>query len=308
MTNYAIITPTSCTNLSASTFTFCLPIRQECDTTPTDGLLTECNLKWNCTYCQADRPYFTPYVLGDVIQIQTLFFDDFNADRQNPTDGFGSWIIATFCGLNEDGTTVETTALPSFSSRNMVAWGCGKSYQIIEIDTSLFPDVCKWSLKFEVMNGSGIQEELCTNEFEKIDDALCADTVTVQGKHVGTDCWGFCYEVPDAFQGDLILYNNQIRFKGYIKNTGGTFQKNTTGSRVSSTTLQDIYTFQLGEKIPAYAKNILLKQLLTADLICVDGEDYELDNFTVSNQIEKGTMFLFGVELYTECENKKNCL
>lgn len=147
-----LIKPETCLNANVTEYIFCLPRKEFCGLEP-NGFLTECDEKWNCNHCDSDRQYFIPYYAVDKTQIQTTFSDSYNADRKNPVSGFGTYIKAILLQKNESPVTDM-----SFLSCKMVAWGCGKSYQIIEIDTSLITDSC-WSITYEVYD-SGVVKKL----------------------------------------------------------------------------------------------------------------------------------------------------
>lgn len=301
MDNHVLITSDSCLNIDSKQLQVCLPPRELCITTPTDGILAECGKEWNCNLCGVDGEYLQPFRRGDKIQIQTNIFDSYNPNPQQPTASFTNWIRVTFVGEMN-----TTSSLAFFTSRTMTAYGCGKSYQIIEIDTSLFPD-CRFKVKFEALDDeNNVIEEYCSQEFGEVDD--CLDTVLIRGKHTKKDCFGTCYGVPDAYFGDLIPFDNSLRFYGYWRNTGGSFTKTIiSNNRVSSITLQESFEFQLGRKIPPFASNILLKQMFAGDTVCLDGEEFTVDSFSIQNRIEKGRMFLYGVEVFRQCEDVKGC-
>lgn len=301
MNNYVLILPQRCLTLESRTGLICLPEKQLCLDIPTDGFLVECGQAWNCTRCASDGIYHHPFFGGDKIQIQFPFFDSYNPNPENPINGFGPFVRVRFMG----DVSGVLTDLSLFASRSMVAHGCGKSYQIIEIDTTLFPD-CVWSLEVATYTPDGNQSQrICTQEFGRVSN--CDDTIVVSSDYSGKDCFGNCYGEPDAYTGDLIQYDNTIRLYGYFKNEGGSFTKTISNGRKTSISLQETFTLQLGKKIPPYVKNILLKQILSGDVVYVDGEDYRVDSFTISNEIESGRMFLFAVEVFKECESTTGC-
>lgn len=307
MSNIIVIEPTNCIDAGGSIVNFCLPIKEICIKAP-EGLTVECGQQWNCNLCQTDSEYHIPYIQGDLIQIQTLLFDGFNADRQNPLFGFSptsnGFIEAIFC----DSNGVETHNFNLFSSRQMVAYGCGRSYQILEVDTSLLaPNIC-WSIRYVARDSGGtITQEICTQEFKDVTQG-CPETFTIQGKRSeGIDCFGYCYSEPDAFTGDLIQYNNTIRFHGYFKATGGTVDFTEVGDKVATETIRDIYRLQMGKKVPPFVEKIIRKQMLASKFVCIDGVDYEIEPFGIENELDTGRMFLFNVDLFAECEVKTGC-
>ena len=305
MNNHVLLTANGCVNLDSQLMEVCLPVKESCRRTPTDGLLSECGNAWNCATCPSDNRFGVPFVRGDKIQLQTLFYDSYNGNPKQPTNGWGSFVKAEFTG-NISGTI---TNLAAFASRKMVAYGCGRSYQIIEIDTALFPDTC-WNVELTAYDQSNNPtDQVCSQEFEVFDN--CGgqvDSVLIRGNYTAKDCFGHCYGEPDAYLGDLIEYDNTRRFRGYIKASGGSFTKTVTSAgKVTKVTLQEEFTLQLGQRIPPFYSNILLKELLPGDTVTVDGEDYTIETFSISNQVERGRMMLYSVTLFRQCENVKGC-
>ena len=285
------ILPESCTSLGGLAYQLCLPTKKFCDPENTSGSVVPIGTGFNCNVCAPDTSYFIPYKSGDVIHIQTQYFDSYNVNRKNPTNGFGTFIDAVI--------TDGVARIPI--TTGMVAYGCGKSFQTLEIDTtSLALDT--WTVEYTVNNADGSPRLLAqSQEYCKVSDLDCRNTMLIQGKGKGQDCFGNCYSEPEAYTGQLIEYNNQMRFFGSVKDTGGTFDKpESSGGFFSATTFEN-YRLFLGKKVPPFVKNVLLKQLLAAPTTIVDGEEFTIDSFSVDNQVKTGRMFLFGVDLVREC-------
>lgn len=270
---------------------------------PTDGLFSECGEGWNCTHCASDADFHIPFVRGDKIQLLTTLYDGYNPDPTNPANGFGSFIRAE---LHGDVSTITNYA--AFSSRAMVAYGCGRSYQIIEIDTSLFVD-CVFTVQITAYANDGegtITQEVCSQEFGEV--PAKASTVLVKGVHSKRDCFGGCYGLPDAYVGDLIEYDNTLRFFGYVKGGDASVERVVSQGQSSSVSVEDQYIFQLGRPIPRFLHLVLIKQFLAGDTILVDDEEYLTPtSFSTSNEMEKGEMYLYGVTLTRECDTGISC-
>ena len=288
------ISPKTCTNLGGKAYRLCLPPRNLCEDVNESGndtLITEIGKHWNCNTCQADAKYSIPYVKGDVIHLQTQFYDSHNADRKNPTAGFGFMMDAV--------VTDGTTRIPM---SGMVAYGCGRNFQITVIDTSALNLDC-WAVEFTVYNGDGsVRRTAQSQEYARISDTECRETVLIRGEGRGIDCFGNCYDNPDAFAGDLVVYNNAMRFWGSVYDTGGNFDKPAYTSDYFGSESTTTYRMALSRKIPPFAKNVLLRQLMKAPKVTIDGERYDLESFSVDNQVSKGRMFLFGVDLERKCK------
>lgn len=291
------ILPQSCTSLGGVAYNLCLPPRRLCESgadgasTPTNATLISLQGEhWNCNTCQADEKYNIPYVKGDVIHIQTRFFDGYNTDRTNPTSGFGSFIVAV---ITDGVTRIPVTG--------MVAYGCRGSFQIVEIDTASIALDC-WVVEYSIYTvGDVLRRTAQSQEYGMVSADECQSTILVRGQGRGTDCFGNCYEVPDAYVGDLISYNNAMRFWGSVHDVGGSFEKSDISGEYFASDVIAPYKLSLHRKIPPFAKNVLLRQLLYAPITIIDGETYNLESFSIDNQVKKGRMFLFSVELERKC-------
>lgn len=291
------ILPQSCTSLGGVAYELCLPPRQFCETgtdgegTPTNAtLISGEGEHWNCNTCQVDEKYNIPYVDGDVIHIQTQFYDGYNADRTAPVSGFGSFIVA-----------VVTDGVTRIPVTGMVGYGCGRSFQVTEIDTSEIALDC-WTVEYSIYNaGDVLRRTAQSQEYGKISADECSSTILVRGEGRGVDCFGNCYDEPSAYVGGLIAYNNAMRFWGSIHDVGGSFEKSDTSGEYFSADVVVPYKLSLHRKVPPFAKNALLRQLLSAPKVTIDGEVFDLDSFSIDNEVKKGRMFLFSVEMERKC-------
>lgn len=291
-----IIRPTDCIDLGGAAYRVCLPPRLVCDNEG-DGnsVIVGLGEAW-CNYCQVDSKYSIPYIAGDEIHIQTQFFDSYNPNPKNPASGFGSFITAFIT----DGVTRIAV------NTGMVAYGCKRSFQVLRIDTTNLA-LSNWVVEINVHNTEGdIRKTLQTQQYEEVSPEYCGSTLLLQGKGRGIDCFGNCYETPDKFTGEEIVYNNQMRFWASIKDVGGNFDKGgSTGGYFSANSIED-YRLNLTRKIPPFAKRVLVNQILPAPELLIDGESYDLESFKVDNDVRRGKMFLFGVDLERNC-NSGNC-
>ncbi|MGV6816108.1 MAG: hypothetical protein ACWA44_02425 [Thiotrichales bacterium] len=296
MNNFVTLAPASCRVLNSDQIRFCLPEKEICLSQPTDGILSECGQSWNCTKCAADSEYLIPFIRNDKIQILTRMYDGYNADPENPVHGWGTFIRAEFMG-DVSGTI---TNLAAFTSRKMVAWGCDQSYQILEVDTSLFPD-CIFSIQITTYNTSGdIIEQVCTQEYGEVNSK--AKVVMLTGNNTKKDCFGGCYEAPDAYVGDLIMYDNSIRLHGYIKASDISKESIVVQGTTTRTEFEDQYIFQLGAPIPPFMHRVLMRQIMAGSTVTIDGETYDVpESLSSSNDLDRGYMFLYSLTLTKEC-------
>ncbi|CAH1002688.1 hypothetical protein LEM8419_03560 [Neolewinella maritima] len=286
----ATISPQGCTDLGGVAYRLCLPPRLLCDAAVLSGLLVEQGEAW-CNTCQVDSPYAIPYVSGDTIQVQTQFFDSYNAEPKDPQSGFGSFVRA----FVTDGVVRQEI------TTGMVAYGCGKSFQILAVDTSTVTLDC-WVVELTAYNADGTERRtIQTQQFKRVPDTQAGQTFTIRGRGKGMDCYGNCYTAPTAYVGELIEYDNTLRFYGTVRDTGGNFDAGGLNGGYFATKTIENYRLSLAERIPPFAKNLLLKVLLAAPEVVINGEVYDLDQFKVDNEVKDGTMFLFGVDLERKC-------
>lgn len=297
------ILPTSAVSLGGIAYRLCLPQRQFCEPQVDGGgvvggpvgnatLITPVGEHWNCSTCQADEKYSIPYKQGDIIHLQTNFYDSYNPDRTNPVAGFGLFLDA-----------VLTDGVTRIPLSGMVAYGCGGSFQIAVIDTTALALDC-WTVEYTVYNGGGtVRVTSQSQEYVKVSDDDCKQTVLIQGQGRGKDCFGHCYDAPTAYTGALVEYNNSMRFWGDVNDVGGSFEKSDGSGDFFAADITTPYRLALHRKIPPFAKNKLLNQLLAAPRVLVNGERYDIDSFTVENLSKRGRMFLFSVDLERRCNS-----
>lgn len=288
MTNNLTISPPSCTNLKGVVYKLCLPEVIKCYVQDTTGLITLCDKVYNCNRCQSDGEYYVPFMTGDKIMLQTQIKDTTN-DKQNP-----SLDTYTVCMIGS-GTKIDVN---TFLSKSMVAYGCKKSFQIWEIDTSLFTDDC-FKLEF-----STSEETYCSQEFRR---EKCANTVLVSSDRSGSDCLGNCYDTPSSYDGDLIEYTNALRVHGIVLRTGTETSYN--GKRV---VIRDKYSLKLTKPIAEFMLNYLTKSIFGTDLkdeyseVYINGELYYFEGLNVTNKIYSN-MFLIEFEIFKECKTTFSC-
>lgn len=293
-----VISPDSCIDLRGTAYKFCLPAMRFCaGDREVGGLITEVGTAW-CDLCPGDEKFMIPYLPGDVIHLQTRFFDSYNPDRQEPTNGFGTFIRA----FATDGTT------PTEITTGMVAWGCDGSFQVLEIDTATIPIDC-WAIEFRIFNQDGtVRRTLQSEQFRAISQADCAKTILVEGVGSGgVDCFGYCYDKPDAYHGPLIQYSNKLRIPATVFRTGGAIEKTTKTDKRFSSTTTEAYRFLLGRKVPPYLFEIITKQWLSAPAVFFDDQEFELQAANIDNDVTRGRMFFFGVDLERICKSGGRC-
>jgi len=284
----------SCTNVFFDSSTICLPVREDCNPGVGDepGIIVFPGDEWNYNLCQTDKCYFTPYFRGDKIQIQTLFVDP---GKEIPT-AYNTLIGVRL--LDQLNNELETTT-GAIASRLMSAWNGKYNFQIIEIDTSLFSHGC-WKLELE---SDGVV--VVTNDFKPVPN--CKNTLLIKSTYDKKDCFGFSYGEPEEYTGQLIEYDNSLRYWASIKVSGDTIQKERVGSKITSAIVTNSWKLILGEMIPPYTKRIMVNQHLAGQKVFIDGVEYIFDDVVIEEENTKNNMFMFTVRPEKRCNINYNC-
>ena len=305
--HYTLGFQSECKDL-ASSFSeeFCLPLKEICNPTPTDGILSLCSETYNCTRNrQLEDAYFHPYESGDLIQIQTQFFDFFNPDRTIPVSGWGSFVTAQ---LFDNNSNLLSTNIDDFASMYYVAWNGSNSFQVIKVDTSLpiFANNPCWSIRFRSFDDGLIQvEEYCSQDFGLAHE--CKDLITIKGEFDSFDCLGNDYRLPLTSVGTAFKYDNTLKYYAVLRDEGGSVTK--TVVKDTRTAIQAVHTsvIRLMRLIPSWVKNTLLKQHIGAQIFYVDGVEYLKDSWQIENENTKNNLFYFDIEIQRVCETDATC-
>jgi hypothetical protein len=306
MNNFVInnINQASCVQFDCLFAEVCLQELEDCDQTPTDSLLVECDQKWNCNLCDTDEEYFIPYKRGEKIQIQTIFTDLYSDDRTNPdtTD----WLTVEL--YNQNGFLTSDKSL--FLSRWLFGWNGSNNYQIFEIDTSLFASKC-FSLKFITEDGV----ELCSQDFNEIDQYCSPETILIRGMHEDFDCNGFYYGKPisSTGSGDAFQYDNTMRMWAGMYARPATLEKTVFASKQISAQVDEVWSLVLNQPIPPYIDRLLVKTYLQAPITRVTDDASKTRNLQITShsardKIDYSNMMLYSADLFIRCnENVKRC-
>ena len=200
MINTTYIRPTNCINANQTLIKYCIPELISCPSQPKTGRFVACGDDWNSNIpCkQTNCEYDIPFIKGDLIQLQTIFY---SGSPNNPTE-YDDLIDIKLCGSDDsDKFTVV---------RKMSAWKDKKPYQIIEIDTTDLPNC----FSFELTN-LNTGEKCCTQRWGCVGDNIirCSaqvntdrngitnDTISsnfVFGEISGSDYWDFVDNIEAA--------------------------------------------------------------------------------------------------------------
>lgn len=295
MPNYYIPQDVKEVDLGSKVSKFCFEVK-DC-TIGNDLLIKPCDELYNANKC-GKACYYNPYHKGTTIDFQTSFIDRFNVDPANPTDGWGTFIVATVC--DEDGEELNANHL-QFADEYVVFEG----YQTIRIDTNKMPNC--WTLKVQTFDADGnLQDEVCSEPFAAVPDKV--KLICIEGKYDGgTDCKGGYYETPvNGVGSSNFVYNNKICFKGAINYDGFVSEDTSFNNRIKTGTTKEVYTVKLGCPVPPYIDRYLGNVIFKAESICVNGKDYLRDATISPENLTKGGCFLYSFQIYTECK-KESC-
>lgn len=282
----------TCTALSVSKSTFCLPIKKDCTPTPVDGIITEPGEQFNLNLCPGDSCYFIPYGASDTIQIQTLFVD---SGGSAPTP-YPTLINAS---IIDAGGTVIYSDIASFASRYMSGWNGRYNYQILEIDAAMLQGEC-FKVRFETAD-----QTLETNYYQL--ERKCRDTILVKSTYKSRDCNNLWYGEPEEYQGDLIIFDNTMRYYAFVNIEGDTIQKERVGRKATNVTTSNFFSITMSGLVPAFIKRIFVNTHLAGERVFIDGNEFIFDDVSIEPLKNKGSMSHFEVRATRECTIIYNC-
>ena len=295
----------------------------DCNPTSTDGILSGCNDVWNCNLCQTDSVYFIPVIETRKFHIQTQFVDFFNADEENPVSGFGSWITVEL--YNAANNTLLSSNVSEFTSRHGVGWTGQNSYQILEIDPSsvIFDGIdCFYFQLTANENGAGSGPTprvvtLCSEQYRF--SGPCDVTQVLRGIYPDQtfDCLGNFYGpglswtgsgVPIIYRNDILIDAEFIiRGDSITKQIVGVSSKRTNNRRAISVEVKSTTELLLVKPVAPFMKNVVMKQILSAQLVRINGNNYDLEEYSLDNLYRDSRMFLFNVPLTENCNSDFRC-
>ena len=286
-----------------------IPPRVDCTPGCRDMLIVPCSEVWNCLNPRKGQLYYNPLIAGDKPHIQTFFVDDYNADPENPTNGFGTYIIAEL--LDIEGNVISADHA-TFLSRYFVSHNGELSYQTIEISTDLiisnYPTYTCFSIRLKSMNASAeIADELCTNHFYIYTESCNERTLTIESE--GANCCGNVFDMPETYIGNVpFRYSTKWRYFAEIYRSNTEFQKQTFGIRQrTAIDLDRIFTLRLGEAIPPYLFAYLTEVSLAGKKVYVNDVEYYIDELSARNEFSSSCDWIGSFELYQSCESKFDC-
>ena len=282
----------NCIGLVAGSAEFCLPIRVDCDIIEDDDWLNEPGDEWNENLCQTDKCYFIPFAEGDKIQFQTRFIDP---GRATPT-AYDTLIGVELIDENGNVLVADANAL---ANRKMSAWDGKRNYQIIEF---LFDDLTETCFKFRFTSGDRV---LVSNSYQLLKP--CRNTLTMRSTYRNTDCFGYYYGVTEDYTGDLIEYDNTVRYYASIKMEGDQIQKERLGRKVLSGTITNSWRMYLGQPIPPFMKKIMTNQHFAGEFVYIDGTEYLFDDIIIEPEDIKSNMHFFTVRPQKKCNVNYRC-
>lgn len=267
-------------NSYARSVVFCLP-KINCRPDGT-GIFTD--ESYNCNKCNSEPKAYMPWIQGDVIYFQTNFADAHHADIENPTDPFAptsSISSSTSYRAELQYPGGSSLILAEFSTGALVGWNGENSYQIVKVDTSLslFDNLDCWELKVSSLDADGNEADYMTTQtFRKV---ICeGDTVWIKSSYKTFDCFGNYYGEPVAYAGDLILFNNGMRFNGIVVEVGISSAANYDFASNSGNNSSVIFRYNTMEWHPFYQRK-LLKNLLDSPSFLIDNKSFRRPAYNI---------------------------
>lgn len=289
--------PATCVNLNSNTLYLCF---NKIDCNPSSTLLLkDCNDLNNCNRCEGDEPYYIPFASDCPVMFQLKELDNYNADAENPTAGWGTWLEVDLCDGNGN---IVFSNVDDFTTDYMVGY-MDRSFQTISIDTAVVPDC--WSLRIRILNADGsISKELCSEPFLRATE-VCErkpDLICIESTYDNQDCEKQCYQLANNYTGTSnFKYNNKLCLAGTLECETGSITREKTGETITSTTYQEEFTLRLNCPIPKYMHQYLMRVLMGGKDILINGEAYDFDTISPDNQLAAGEMYYYTLTFYREC-------
>jgi hypothetical protein len=285
-----------------------VPIRRECPVVAPPFALSEADT-WNCNLCGADMPFYIPYLVGDILPLQTNFVDNYNSDRENPAYGFKSGLSMDWYVMVElqdkDGVTVANN-IETFCDTYYV--GYSQQYGSVQtwfVNTGLLPVSLKcWRLKityyyYDTVSASKQVERVLYSEYYRLFEE-CTETTVIESVYDGKDCYGNIYDaIPTTLGANVLPYYNFIRIEGEIEliGTDENVETQTDFGKVLRRTIIENYRIQSGIVAPYFAR--MLDRVVRGSVVTINGTQYK--NFSFSKNNEASRMWVVSLDFTKEC-------
>ena len=305
MANYLLLEESNeCVDICTYARKMCLPSYQNCANTCIDWIVRDCSKTWNCNRCQKDKEYLHPVVSGEQIMFQTKFYDKYNEDREQPTNGWGTFVDVEV--LDSCGAVLES-GYDDISTQYLAGWDGDNSYQLINIDIDSIPQEC-FSLSFVAYDQEGNEtERYCTEDFKKV---LCEDTVKVCSEYCSTDCCNNYYgEVlsDTSWVGTSpLVYSNCTRYYARFTEQPGQVTRESFNSITTQSDVTCNYDFALTKLVPPNISGMLIKQHMSGEKVFINDEEYFFDSINGENR-SNGRMHMYTISLTQSCSNDFRC-
>lgn len=285
-----------------------MPMRLDCPVFAGGLLLNESD-SWNCNLCGSDKPFFEPFVRGDVLPFQTRFTDNYNVDPSILIGGIKSSLGAEFYVMielqEENGTTITDLA-DDFCESYYVGYDVNLgSFQTWFVNTALFPLNMKcFRLKItyykidQITLLKTIERVVFTEYYKEVE--CNQETVLIQSSYSSFDCFNNYYGTLTNTLGSLpIPYYNSMRLFGEVEQIGETESttENDKGTVISKEIISN-YQVVSGLYAPYYARK--LSQAVRGNRVTVDNVVYKNFNFDKNNDGSK--MWAIDLTFDKQCE------
>lgn len=248
---------------------WCAPEKIDCNI-PNVVLVVPEGEQYHCSECcDGERiDYPIPFLIGDVIDLQTQIIDRYNPEPSVPVDGFGTWIIAEII----NGSTGLVIGNYTTFGSGFVAWNGHNSYQLIRLDTNTgsFPDC--FYVRYKVYKPGVPDVLVSTFVSQTFKKTIEQNTMLLEGIYTKFDCRNQFYGESENSVGDVPFeYSNQLRFIAIIKDIEPTIEKTIKKNITISTTVTDRQQIDFIYPMPAFMVNYVSELILSSNDIRLNG-------------------------------------
>ena len=293
-----------------------LPLRIVCPTLPPPFIFNEGD-SWNCNLCGADKPFFIPFLRGDIFPLQTVFPDNFNTNPSVIASGFKDSLAADWYVMvelqDESGTTISSFIDTFCSEYNVSYTPEFGSVQTWFVNTGLLPlslNCFRFKITYYFYNQvtalKEVERVIYTEYFRKIED--CERYSAISSTYDTIDCYGNLYTEPQNYLGTSnTAYYNFLRLEGEVEYTGSSVNNEVETDRGIVLRKQIIEDYQLrgGIVAPYFAR--MIDRAVLGKTVLVDGVQYENFSFSKNNDLSREWVIFLNFQKLPCTIDTRNC-
>lgn len=243
----------------------------DCSVPPQDENL--CNL-WNYSHCPSDVAYRNPFVEGDKIYVQDVYFV---GQGEPPTPE----LINT-----DNGQVITQGGTDPLITVNYVDSGAPNytQYRNITIDTAQIPSniTCFY---MRIAKGGGY---IYSEPYIKV---KCENTIYLKGYYPKFDCRNHYYGDPS--------YKAEIRIVGEVLPSAFDIEEQVINKKRTSTKTQEQFIL-MSKRLPYYVIQKIV-DIFASQIVTIDGIEYER-TLSISKNLERGKMWVINTTIVKTCD------